>query len=177
MDKIVLNNQSIIQYLVEFHATRDYFECHEIMEEYWKSTPENDNTNLYLAFIQVAVAQYHDRRNNKRGAKRMYSSAYNKLQLYTNKIQDIDLEKLCSDINLRLDHLTEPFADINMVINNEALRRSCIEEAGKQKLNWGIDSSQVDEAVINRHLTRDRSGVIREREKAIQFKQKKREEK
>jgi len=31
-----------LEYLIQFHAERDYFECHEILEEYWKSAPANE---------------------------------------------------------------------------------------------------------------------------------------
>ena len=28
-----------IQFLIHFHGDYDYFECHEILEEYWKTKP------------------------------------------------------------------------------------------------------------------------------------------
>lgn len=31
-----------LEYLVYFHADRDYFECHEILEEYWKEQGMNN---------------------------------------------------------------------------------------------------------------------------------------
>lgn len=36
--------EAYIEYLAEFHGSRDYFECHELLEEHWKKTlRENGN--------------------------------------------------------------------------------------------------------------------------------------
>ncbi|PAD68333.1 hypothetical protein CHH83_14265, partial [Bacillus sp. 7586-K] len=32
-------DQEYIDFLVHFHCDRDYFECHEILEEHWKKDP------------------------------------------------------------------------------------------------------------------------------------------
>ncbi|WP_260405419.1 DUF309 domain-containing protein, partial [Paenibacillus sp. 598K] len=59
-----------IQYLIEFHVTRDYFECHELLEEYWKEQPGDDPFyDTWVGLIQIAVSQYHHRRSNHRGAR------------------------------------------------------------------------------------------------------------
>ncbi|WP_218197281.1 DUF309 domain-containing protein, partial [Pseudomonas sp. 2995-1] len=57
-----------IEYLIEFHGTRDYFECHEIMEEYWKKNKEKH----WHTLIQLAVAIYHERQHNYDGSLRLY---------------------------------------------------------------------------------------------------------
>ena len=36
-----------IQFLIHFHGDYDYFECHEILEEYWKTKPRG-NRDHYL---------------------------------------------------------------------------------------------------------------------------------
>lgn len=56
-------SESYIDYLIHFQATRDYFECHEIMEEYWL---ENDRDKKWLTLIQLAVAVYHERQKTGR---------------------------------------------------------------------------------------------------------------
>ena len=70
-----------LDYLFEFHATRDYFECHEILEEYWKSVPEGDpDRGVWVGLIQLAVALYHHRRGNRAGALKMYRGAAARLR-------------------------------------------------------------------------------------------------
>ena len=41
--------EAFISYLIEFHATRDYFECHELLEEYWKAHPGDPLAGLVQA--------------------------------------------------------------------------------------------------------------------------------
>lgn len=50
--------KAYIEYLVHFHSDRDYFECHEILEEHWKQDGRNKG---WLVLIQTAVAFYHYR--------------------------------------------------------------------------------------------------------------------
>ncbi|KPC99353.1 hypothetical protein LR69_02339 [Geobacillus sp. BCO2] len=61
-----------IEYLVHFHSDRDYFECHEILEEHWKQDGRNKG---WLVLIQMAVAFYHYRRGNTSGALRLIRRA------------------------------------------------------------------------------------------------------
>lgn len=68
-----------IRYLAEFHGTRDYFECHEILEEYWKEHPGDEQAQLWHGLIQIAVGQYHLRRGNREGARKMLRSAWQRL--------------------------------------------------------------------------------------------------
>ncbi len=74
MDKITLLN-----YYNEFIIKQDYFECHEIMEDSWKSK-ENFTKDLdEVFFIQVSTAEYHYRRNNLYGARKIYKRAVDRL--------------------------------------------------------------------------------------------------
>lgn len=38
--------EAYVAFLHEFHTTRDYFECHEILEEYWKEDPLSSAKNI-----------------------------------------------------------------------------------------------------------------------------------
>lgn len=59
-----------IDYLVYFHTNRDYFECHEVLEEHWKVADPRHRNVLWVGLIQVAVSLYHHRRSNYVGAER-----------------------------------------------------------------------------------------------------------
>ena len=67
--------EAYIDYLLYFHAQRDYFECHEVMEEFWKEHPGDIRSRTYVALIQIAVGMYHIRRGNRNGAVKMLQSA------------------------------------------------------------------------------------------------------
>lgn len=68
--------EAYIDYLIEFHGSRDFFECHEIMEDFWKEHTEPH----WLTLIQLAVAVYHERQNNLAGSLRMYKKVYQYLE-------------------------------------------------------------------------------------------------
>lgn len=64
-----------IQFLIHFHGDYDYFECHETLEEYWKTKPRGNRDNYLVGLIQIAVSLYHQRRSNWNGAEKMMKSA------------------------------------------------------------------------------------------------------
>lgn len=99
-----------IQFLYDFNHTRDYFECHESLEELWL---EEAKDPLYQGLLQVAVALYHHRNENFSGATKLMRSALEKLKRYPDEILGINLEKVRSDSLVYLTKLegndAEPF--------------------------------------------------------------------
>ncbi|GMK41513.1 hypothetical protein PCCS19_45700 [Paenibacillus sp. CCS19] len=169
---------SYISYLSEFHATRDYFECHELLEEYWKAHQGEELTNTWHGLIQVAVGLYHHRRGNTAGAVKMWSSALTRLT--TDKLEQLglDAEAMLRDLAQRRDALASdasyPYTDMELPIIDPHLRETCLKQCAERGWRWGTPSSDIDEAVIQRHLTRDRSEVIAARRQAVLNKQKER---
>lgn len=56
MINIVNYPQAYIEYLEYYHGARDYFECHEVLEEYWKENPSSPLSAAWVGLIQLAVA-------------------------------------------------------------------------------------------------------------------------
>ncbi len=97
--------KAYIDYLVEFHATRDYFECHEILEEFWKEDPPKKRKRYWVGFIQLAVALYHHRRQNTAGAKRLMANSIRILQAEHRAVEDLGLiMAVCSNLCNRFTH-------------------------------------------------------------------------
>ena len=46
--------EAYIDFLVHFHGDRDWFECHERLEEYWKEHPDDPKSDTWVGLIQVA---------------------------------------------------------------------------------------------------------------------------
>lgn len=84
-----------LAYLVYFNRDRDYFECHEVLEELWLAKQRDP---LYKALLQVAVGLYHCRNNNMRGATIMLSGAAAKLEEYSAVTLGINLAKLVVEV-------------------------------------------------------------------------------
>ncbi|RKJ17377.1 DUF309 domain-containing protein, partial [Butyricicoccus sp. 1XD8-22] len=51
-----------VQYFTYFNGNKDYFECHEVLEEYWKILAPGDKKHPLVGYIQLATGMYHWRR-------------------------------------------------------------------------------------------------------------------
>ncbi|MCA1030585.1 DUF309 domain-containing protein [Bacillus timonensis] len=167
-------SKNYIQYLVHFHCDRDYFECHELLEEEWKKDNSSERKKCLVGLIQIAVALYHQRRGNFNGAVRMMQKAIDILNKEKTAINNLGLsyEKLLLLLEQRLIEMKAkvPYSSINLpIINNELLnicKKSCLE----QQLTWGSNSNLQKTELIHRHKLRDRSDVMKERETAKRIK-------
>ncbi|MCK8488784.1 DUF309 domain-containing protein [Paenibacillus sp. MBLB2552] len=80
-----------VAYLVYFNRDRDYFECHEVLEELWLARGHDP---LYKGLLQIAVGLFHARRGNLSGGRKMLTSALEQLTPYPEQSLGIDLGKL-----------------------------------------------------------------------------------
>src|SRR5207302_7958147 len=75
---------------------REFFECHEVLEEEW--TPERDPRRLFLqSLIHLAVGLYHASRDNPVGASRQLRKGLRKLSGYLPSCEGIDTARLHRD--------------------------------------------------------------------------------
>lgn len=165
-----MHPQAYIEYLFHFHCTRDYFECHEILEEYWKST--NKTEPKWIGLIQIAVAMYHYRRNNRSGASRMLQSAMRNIRAYSVDNLDLDQPMLLAQLQEVYEHCEAgmPYEDINLPILSESLLCTCKELAKKRGFSWGEPSDLTNLSLVEKHRLRDRTDVIEERKRQLMIK-------
>ena len=45
-----LHNPFFVKFIVYFNKNQDFFECHEVLEDYWKSLP-GEQRNIHLRGI------------------------------------------------------------------------------------------------------------------------------
>ncbi|QUL58145.1 DUF309 domain-containing protein [Paenibacillus tritici] len=106
-----------LAYLIYFNRDRDYFECHEVLEELWL---EKQRDPLYKALLQVAVGLYHFRNNNVRGGLILLKQSHEVLGRYPAVTLGIDLAKLVQEVGeyaARLEAFEEqPFAYYDLTI-------------------------------------------------------------
>ncbi|WP_075982189.1 DUF309 domain-containing protein [Bacillus massilinigeriensis] len=167
-----------IKFLAHFHGDRDYFECHEILEEYWKTTTKQAKDSIWVGFILLSVSLYHHRRNNFNGALKTIQKT---IPIFT--IHKAELEKLGLSPDLFLDMVTskqseirsgEPYRSMNLPIVDAILLKKGIEICTQQGMVWGKESDLTKDLLIHRHAKRDRTSVIEERFNALQHRQNKR---
>lgn len=160
-----------IQFLVHFHGDRDYFECHEILEEHWKKSPNEDKQSIWVGFILLAVSNYHFRRQNTKGAGRTLQKAISIFRTHEKKQFQLglDMPKLLLFLEKRLKDIrtNKPYHSFNLPIIDKKLLKLCLSEAAVKGLEWGQDSNLYQLDIIDRHKLRDRSAVINERQQAI----------
>nr|WP_307342000.1 DUF309 domain-containing protein [Caldalkalibacillus uzonensis] len=158
--------KAYVDYLIHFHASRDYFECHEVLEEYWKSQP--DREPVWVGLIQVAVALYHHRRGNFNGAAKMLASARQILDREQGAVQKLGLDPsaLIKQLTEQLNDIQDlkPYTSFNLPITDPQLLQHCRQVCQENNLTWGTRSDPDNAFLIHKHKLRDRSDVIRERE-------------
>ncbi|MGE7880944.1 DUF309 domain-containing protein [Bacillus sp. NPDC094077] len=161
-----------IQFLIHFHGDYDYFECHEILEEYWKTKPRGNRDNYLVGIIQIAVSLYHQRRSNWNGAEKMMKSAITILEKKSTPLRQlgIDQTKLIFLLNERLQsiHKKESFAPLFLPLSDTSLEQHCMQLCQKQNLPWKDVNATPSEYIIHKHTLRDRTEVIIERNKQLQ---------
>jgi len=163
-----------IQYLAEYYGSRDYFECHEIMEEYWKEHPDSPQLGCWLVLIRIAVALYHARRGNRLGALKLMGKAAQEADAVSFDELGIDgakLKELLARTYRRWnDSASIAYEDLDLPIIDVSLLESARNRSVALGYPWGISGSEAGDAIIHRHKLRDRSDVIEERERSAKRK-------
>lgn len=163
--------KAYIEYLLHFHATRDYFECHEVLEEHWKQTKEH----IWIGLIQLAVGMYHYRRGNIAGAKRMFTKAMRACQREKQAYEalGIHVEQLVSLLHTYVKRIDDgqPYESICLPIHDISLLHICQQQCDVKGGVWGEKSDMSNEYIIHKHKLRDRSDVVAERERQKQKRQ------
>lgn len=169
---VTLHPQAFIDYLAHYHGDRDYFECHEILEEYWKEVDNRNKQSLWVGLIQVAVSNYHHRRGNFHGAKKTLQKAALILSSYPNEVKQlgIDHQQLLNDIHKIQKEIDKalPYKSYYFPINDISLLDEVKKTCDSKGFRWGQKSNLENAEIVHRHMKRDRSNVIAEREKALQ---------
>ncbi|KRF03873.1 hypothetical protein ASG89_03725 [Paenibacillus sp. Soil766] len=113
-----------VAFLYYWIDQRDYFECHEVMEELWLEEGRNP---LYQGLLQIAVGLYHHGNGNPNGSIKLFSAGLDKLVPYPDHTLGIDLGLLVKDSEVYLGKLLnlkeEPFLpyDLDIVILDQEL--------------------------------------------------------
>lgn len=169
--------KAYIEFLVHYHGDRDYFECHEVLEEHWKKTDPGNKESIWVGLIQFAVSSYHYRRKNLEGALRTLDKSAGILAAKKHTCTELGIDhQAFMDALFNRRHKMKsqlPYHSINIPIADAALLQTCKGECERLGYVWGSESNLSDENLINRHSLRDRTDVILERNSAIEARQKK----
>jgi uncharacterized protein len=161
-----------IQFLAHFHGDRDYFECHELLEDYWKKTDLQTKDSIWVAYILLAVSVYHHRRSNFSGAKRTLVKAVNIFKLQEGSLTKLGIDKvsLFQLLTGRIAALQqgESYKSFSLPISDPILLELAKKACDQQGVIWGNESDMSNHSIVHRHKLRDRTSVIEERKKALE---------
>lgn len=113
-----------VRFLYHFNIDRDYYECHEVMEELWL---EEGRNSFYQGLLQVAVGLHHFRNGNIPGSIKLFSLGVSKLNHYESFLLGINVEKIRKESTEYIEKLrqydSQPFSfyDLNIEIVDSML--------------------------------------------------------
>lgn len=167
-----------IGYLVEFHGTQDFFECHELLEDYWKEVDPRNKQSHWVALILIAVSCYHHRRENYIGAIKTNRKATRiLLQTPSTLISNLGLDyaaliKLLETQALHIEN-EEQFQPIQLPIVDGTLLDACLLSCDQKGIHWCQPDFKPTHFLIHRHMLRERTPLVQEREKQRLLRQQK----
>ncbi|MDI7741450.1 DUF309 domain-containing protein [Lysinibacillus fusiformis] len=153
-----------VDYCAYFNGNQDYFECHEVLEEYWKLLAPGEKNHPLVGYVQLATGMYHWRRNNTIGSMKILKKAYQNFTMNqsTPFFEFIEFDDLCRncEISLKAIENGEPFRTFQLSINNESLN-SLVEKKIKEL------PSLPKDFLLHKHMLRDRSDILEARKNKI----------
>lgn len=163
-----MNHPAFVQFLTYFNGNQDFFECHEVLEDYWKEIAERERKHPLVGYIQLATGLYHWRRGNSRGAKTLLTRSQKLLcdAQTTPFAEKIDYDDLLHQIEQTRLAITEGarFETFSIGITDHLLKEMVHNEIEQLPV---IDPDYL----LNKHRLRDRTEVIEARELALATKQ------
>lgn len=150
-----------IDYCAYFNGNNDYFECHEVLEEYWKEIAPKEKLHPLVGYVQLATGMYHFRRSNVTGAARIMEKAIANFELNHNSefFEYIDVGQLLLHMEnqLRKMHENKPFAHFPLPITDRQLQELVHERIKSVPL-------MDPHFIFNKHMLRDRTEILEARE-------------
>lgn len=150
-----------IDYCAYFNGNNDYFECHEVLEEYWKEIAPKEKLHPLVGYVQLATGMYHWRRGNVTGAARMTEKAILNFELNRNSefFEYIPFDQLHQIMKNQLQKMQakEPFAHFALPITDRQLQ-----ELVQQRIK-AIPLAD-SHFIFNKHMLRDRTEILEARE-------------
>lgn len=158
-----------IDYVTYFNGNEDYFECHEVLEEYWKNVAPAQKGHPLVGYVQIATGMYHWRRGNVRGAVRIFEKGMALLAAPTDDafIAYVDVEALMPLLQQTVLRMKsgQAFTPFTLPLTNDALAH---------RVQRAIDALPPTDAhyICHKHMLRDRSDVLQQRAAKLASKQK-----
>ncbi|MFJ7826204.1 DUF309 domain-containing protein [Psychrobacillus sp. NPDC096623] len=152
---------SFVAFLKHFNETFDYFECHEVLEDYWKEVSPRDKKHTLTALILLATSMYHWRRGNLTGATKTMKTSIKRMELTKDSpfFDNLNYQRLIENMIHALQLMTssQKFHGFTIEITNRALQ--------SQVNELQLETNESLHFLIHKHMLRDRSEILEERKR------------
>jgi len=168
-----LKTADLLEFYNELIIKQDYFECHEIMEEAWKSKAERSKEDPEVFLILMAVGEYHYRRGNIAGAVKSYRKALSIFASRPFRLEEGGLEpSIISVMERRLANMHDVrFSPLEFPLTQNTLMKlnsTYLPEMPYESfLEWRKVRHVTDEFTVNKHRMRDRHQIESDRKATL----------
>lgn len=149
-----------IDYCTYFNGNQDYFECHEVLEEYWKEIAPGDKNHPLVGYVQLATGMYHWRRNNTVGAMKILKKAINNFSINQSSpfFEFIDFDELCKNCELCLEAILNGngFKPFTLSFTNSKFAATVNRKVAELP-------NVSKEFLLHKHMLRDRTDILEAR--------------
>lgn len=164
-------HQALISFYYHFHHQQHYFLCHDILEEAWKAQPHYSKNDAVVSLILFATACYHYRRDNRVGADKSFSKALKVIEPFDDQddILGLDLrsyKKVIQEERTRLEQ-GEPFDPIQLPLTTK-MEDEIIHVYPEYQFSEEVITNPY---ILHHHIERNRTEVVRARQRALQERQ------
>ncbi len=156
-------DKAYIEYLAHFHGTRDYFECHEVLEKRWMMDRPLDRNSIFVAFIQLAVALYHQRRGNDVGALRLLKKGIQKFEIHASQVASYGLDREAFFVLLfalkEEMKSCQPYQSIQLPIQDKKLERLVQNYCKNLSCEYPSISNLHNTDLVHKHILRKKKNA------------------
>lgn len=164
-------HQALISFYYHFHHQQHYFLCHDILEEAWKAQSHYSKNDAVVSLILFATACYHYRRDNRVGAGKSFSKALKVIEPFDEQDDRLGLDlrsykKVIQEERTRLEQ-GELFEPIQLPLTTK-MEDEIIQVYPEYQFSAEVITKPY---ILHHHIERDRTEVVRARQRALQERQ------
>ncbi|MCR2820286.1 DUF309 domain-containing protein [Lederbergia panacisoli] len=160
-------SEAYVAFLIHFHGDRDYFECHEVLEEHWKDNGMARDS-IWVGLIQIAVSFYHYRRGNIKGSLKLMDKALHLLSYKEEEVLALGINygHLIGKLKRSRARMNQKmsYKPINIPINHPLLLTVCKNQCALNGYMYGNLVDEAPDKILHKHTLRKQQAALSEKQ-------------
>jgi uncharacterized protein len=124
--KEIKQDERFIEYLYQFNIKRDYFYCHDLLEEIWLETNRQYDVLKYL--IQLAIMQYKKITKNEIGFNTLFQKSLHRLNAISTDLARLGIDALTIEVHLLAMQEKNTFHEFDLLIKDQDIKTKLLEK-------------------------------------------------